>query len=172
MKKLFLFSIITLTIFLIVNNSAQAGGEKKFGNEISLTEKTKIADVFSSPEEFLGKKILVEGKVVEVCQMAGCWMNVVGENDQQIRVKVKDGEIVFTQDLIGNTALVEGELYAIELDEEDAKDYLEHMAEDAGKEFDRDSVTGPMTIYQLKGIGAVVSGDFNTKEEVKEKTEK
>lgn len=168
MKKFFLFSIITLTVFLMLNNSAQAGDEKKFGNEITLTETTKIANVFESPDDFLGKRILVEGKVIEVCQMAGCWMNVTDENGQQIRVKVKDGEIVFTQDLIGNMALVEGELYAIELDEEDAKDYLEHMAEDAGKEFDRDSVKGPMTIYQLKGIGAVVKGDFKVMEEVEE----
>jgi len=31
-----------------------------------------------------------------------------------------------------------------------------HMAEDAGKEFDSTLVTGHMTIYQIKGLGAEI----------------
>jgi hypothetical protein len=30
------------------------------------------------------------------------------------------------------------------------------MAEDAGKEFDSTAVTGPMTLYQIKGLGAEI----------------
>jgi len=43
-----------------------------------------------------------------------------------------------------------------ELDEEEAKEYFQHMAEDAGKEYDSTSITGPMTIYQIKGLGAEI----------------
>jgi hypothetical protein len=30
------------------------------------------------------------------------------------------------------------------------------MAEDAGKEFDSSAITGPVTIYQIRGTGAVI----------------
>jgi hypothetical protein len=30
------------------------------------------------------------------------------------------------------------------------------MAEDAGQEFDESTVTGPMTIYQIRGLGAEI----------------
>ncbi|MDO8550957.1 MAG: DUF4920 domain-containing protein [Ignavibacteria bacterium] len=84
-------------------------------------------------------------------------MEVANEEGQKMRVKVKDGEIIFPKEAVGKTALVEGEVYTIELDEEEAKDYFEHMAEDAGQEFDPSTVKGPVTIYQVKGIGAVIN---------------
>ncbi len=130
---------------------------KSFAQEkLTLNEKTKISEILSNPADFVGKKILVEGEVLAVCKMAGCWMEVTDEDGNKIRVKVIDGDIVFPEEAIGKSAVVEGEVYKIELDEEQARDYLEHMAEDAGEEFDESSVNGPMTLYQIKGFGAVI----------------
>ncbi|MCS7052665.1 MAG: hypothetical protein NZM09_02900, partial [Ignavibacterium sp.] len=56
----------------------------------------------------------------------------------------------------GSNALVEGTVYKIELTKEEAIKYFEHLAEESGKEFDPESVTGPMTIYQIRGIGAEI----------------
>lgn len=131
--------------------------QEKLGKEITLQEKTEISQIISNPDEYLGKKVLIEGEILSVCQMAGCWMEVSGEEGDKIRVKVKDGEIVFPKEGLGKTALVEGEVYKIELDEEEAKDYFEHMAEESDQEFDPTTVTGPMTIYQIKGFGAVIN---------------
>jgi hypothetical protein len=131
--------------------------QEKLGKEITLQEKTEISQIISNPDEYLGKKVLIEGEILSVCQMAGCWMEVSGAEGDKIRVKVKDGEIVFPKEGLGKTALVEGEVYKIELDEEEAKDYFEHMAEESDQEFDPTTVTGPMTIYQIKGFGAVIN---------------
>jgi hypothetical protein len=152
MNKIF---FIIFLIFLSANFlSAQ---ENKLGEIITLTEKTDISSILENPEEFLGKKVLVEGEIVEVCQAAGCWMDIKSQDpNEKIRIKVKDGVIVFPVESIGSKAIVEGEVYKIELDEEEAKIYFEHMAEDAGVEFDESTVTGPVTLYQIKGIGAEI----------------
>jgi len=129
---------------------------EKYGKEIELKEKTLISEILANPVDFVGKTVLVEGEVGDVCTMAGCWMKLKSDQEGEIRIKVKDGEIVFPVEATGSTALVEGTVYAIEFTHEEAVEYLKHMAEDAGQEFDESTVTGPMTIYQIRGLGAEI----------------
>jgi hypothetical protein len=144
-----------LVLFFILPINAQ---DKELGAGITLKEKTPVSQILKDPESYLGKKVLVEGKVLDVCQHAGCWMEISGNAPgEKIKVKVKDGEIVFPVEANGHTALVEGEVYAIEMDKDEAIEFYEHAAEDAGKEFDPSTVTGPVTVYQIKGLGAVIN---------------
>ncbi|MBA4252033.1 MAG: DUF4920 domain-containing protein [Chlorobiaceae bacterium] len=153
MKKFFLFSFLVAFVF----TSLLFASDKKFGKKLTLKETTKISDILENPESYLGKKVLVKGEIIDVCENAGCWMNISsGSADQFIKIKVKDGEIVFPVEAKGKTALAEGEVYKIELDHEAAIKYFQHFAEDAGKEFDPKTITGPVTIYQIKGFGAVI----------------
>jgi len=78
------------------------------------------------------------------------------EEFQKIKIKVKDGEIVFPMEAKGKTALVEGEVYEIKLTKEQAIEHGEHEAEEKGIKFDPSSIDGPVTLYQIKGIGAVI----------------
>jgi len=129
----------------------------KFGSEISLEEKTNISDILNSPEDYLDQKVLVEGEVLDVCQKMGCWMELKSDVEgEKIKVKVKDGDIIFPVEAKGQTALVEGTVYKIELTQEEAAEYLEHVSEEQNQEFDSSTVTGPMTIYQIKGLGAEI----------------
>lgn len=150
MKKLFV-------LFLIFSTFAVFAQSEKYGRDISLTEKTKISEILAQPEEFVGKTVLVEGEVLDVCAMAGCWMELKSDaENQKVKIKVKDGDIVFPIEAKGKDAIVEGTVYKIELTEEEAVDYYNHVAEEQGTEFDESSVTGPLTIYQIKGLGAVI----------------
>lgn len=154
MKKLLIAILAILFCGILI---AQTDVVNKLGAEITLAEKTDISDILNSPEDFLDKKVLVEGEVLDVCKMMGCWMelesDVVGE---KIKVKVKDGDIIFPVEAKGQTALVEGTVYKIELTHEEAAEYFEHVAEEQNQEFDSSTVTGPMTIYQIKGLGAEI----------------
>lgn len=148
----------TLFLFIFVSVTAGQTGEHTYGKEISVKEKTGISEILAEPEKFLGKRVLVEGAILDVCAAAGCWMDLSDEKgERKIKIKVQDGEIVFPVEAKGKTARVEGEVYSIELNEKEAVAFMKHMAEDAGKEFDESSVTGPMTVYQIKGIGAVIT---------------
>jgi len=35
-------------------------------------------------------------------------------------------------------------------------EYYEHVAEEQGTKFDPTTITGPVTLYQIKGAGAVI----------------
>jgi predicted RNA-binding protein len=130
----------------------------KLGAEITLTEKTKISDILADPDAYLGETVLVEGEVLDVCPKMGCWMELKSdEGEGMIKIKVKDGDIVFPVEAVGDYAVVEGTVYKIDLTQEEAVNYFEHIAEESGKKFDPSTVSGPMTIYQIKGLGAEIN---------------
>jgi len=153
MKKLLIIPIaIVFCSFLFAQSD-----DGKYGGEISLEEKTNISDILNSPEDYIDKTVLVEGEVLDVCQMMGCWMELQSDVEGgKIKIKVKDGDIIFPVEAKGKTAIVEGTVYKIELSEEEAVEYYQHIAEENDKEFDPSTVTGPVTLYQIKGLGAEI----------------
>lgn len=149
--------LLMMLLILLISVSAFAQSEK-LGKEISLTEKTNISKILAAPEDYVGKTVLIEGEVLDVCQMAGCWMELKSDaKDQKIKIKVKDGDIVFPVEAKGKNALVEGTVYKIELTKEEAIEYYEHVSAEQGTDFDASTITGPITIYQIKGLGARIN---------------
>jgi len=99
----------------------------------------------------------VKGKVVEVCEKAGCWMNMTDPNSSaKVRIKVKDGEIVFPKEAVGRMAVAEGTFTRIDLTKDQLIAQMKHEAEENDKKFDPSTITAGKTIYQIKGSGAVV----------------
>ena len=148
--------LVLFSIFFTSVISAQTS-ENTLGKEITLTEKTSISDILANPENYLEKTVLVEGEILEVCPKMGCWMDLSsGADGEKIKVKVKDGEIIFPVEAVGSNALVEGKVYKLELSQEDASEYFKHIAEESGKTFDPGSVKGPVTLYQIKGFGVKI----------------
>lgn len=97
--RLFL-CLVTVTMWL--------GGETKLGKPLELRETVSIRALVTEPDKYAGKTVQVKGKVSAVCQKMGCWMQLTGEGDHSLRVKVKDGEIVFPKEAVGRTAIAEG----------------------------------------------------------------
>ncbi|MDP3580720.1 MAG: DUF4920 domain-containing protein [Ignavibacteria bacterium] len=150
-------TMLALLMVAVSLSYIYAGSGNKYGKEITLKEKTKISAILANPQKFVGKNVLVEGTVVAVCEKRGCWMELASdEKFQKIKIKVKDGEIVFPLEESGKTALVEGTVYEIKMTKEQALEQAKHEAEEHGTEFDPASVKGPLTIYQIKGLGAVI----------------
>jgi predicted RNA-binding protein len=154
MKIKLIISVILLGCGLIFAQTE----ETNLGTEITLTEKTKISDILADPDSYLDQTVLVEGEILDVCPKMGCWMELKSDDGEaMIKVKVKDGDIVFPVDAIGDYAVVQGTVYKIELTQEEAVNYFEHLAEESGENFDPSIITGPMTIYQIKGLGAEIN---------------
>ena len=129
-----------------------------FGEPLTLSETTAISSILANPEGFLGETLLIEGMVLNVCEKRGCWMEMAGDKPfQTMKVKVDDGVIVFPMTAKGKKARAEGQLYKIEMTLEEAREFLTHQAEEKGETFDPETVDGPLTLYQLKGTGAVIS---------------
>jgi NACalpha-BTF3-like transcription factor len=145
-----LIAILTLTLCSLAADS-------KLGAPLALKSQTPIADLSGKPTDYVGKQVQVKGKVTEVCQNMGCWMMLVDPaNNAKVRIKVKDGEIVFPKEAVGKMAVAEGKFVEIKMTKEQAIERAKHEAEENKKPFDPASVTGPQTIYQIAGSGAVI----------------
>jgi hypothetical protein len=88
-----------------------------FGTEPTLTSSVKVKDFLDDPSPYLGKEVLVEGTVVDVCQKAGCWM-VMTDGGRQLRVTMKDHGFSVAKDGAGSWARVQGLVQEIPLDPE------------------------------------------------------
>jgi hypothetical protein len=130
----------------------------RLGRPLILSQAQPVREVIANPEPLVGKAIQVKGRVTEVCQMAGCWMALADLESpaKLLRVKVNDGEIVFPKEAVGKTAVAEGMLVRLTLTREQAVAMARHEAEEQGRKFNPASVKSGMTIYQIKGAGAVI----------------
>jgi hypothetical protein len=129
----------------------------KLGAPLTQKDQVPIATLTSKPADYVGKTVQVRGTVAEVCEKMGCWMMLVdAASKAKVRIKVKDGEIVFPKEAIGKTAVAEGKFVKIEMTKEQAIAQAKHEAEENNRKFDPASITGPQTIYQIAGTGAVI----------------
>lgn len=129
-----------------------------YGEPLTLTELTAVSAILDDPESFIGTPVLVQGMVVAVCEERGCWMDVASDREfEKIQIKVDDGVIVFPLSARGKQALVQGVVEQLELTYEQALEEARHKAEEHGTEFDPSTVTGPQTIYRIRGKGAVIA---------------
>lgn len=149
-------SLITLLAVMALPASALAD-ERKFGAELSDTAQVvSVDELKKNPDAYLNKLVRVEGVVTNVCEHRGCWITVGGDDFQEVRVKVKDGEIVFPVDVKGKTAVAEGVWTKHVITKEQAIKRGEHHAEETGETFDPSTITGDQTFYQIQGVGAVI----------------
>jgi hypothetical protein len=130
--------------------------ETRFGKPLTLKEPVTIDTLLASPAAYAGKTVQVKGKITAVCQMMGCWMELVSDSGKSVRIKVNDGEIEFPKDSAGLTAVAEGKLTRIDLTHEQAIARARHEAEEMGRKFDPASVKGAISFYQIEGAGAVI----------------
>ncbi len=137
--------------------AAPAFAATKYGKGVSEATPVKLSDLMAKPDDFVGKVVKVEGLITEVCPKRGCWINVAGDKEfQTIRIKVEDGVIVFPMTDKGKKVVAEGTFAKTELTKEQAVAKAKHECEEKGTKFDPASVTGPATVYQIQGTGAVV----------------
>ncbi len=74
------------------------------------------------------KKLRVEAKVEDVCQVKGCWM-MLTDGTHHVRVTFRDYGFFVPKDIIGKTIMADGVVSETVTTEADAR----HYAEDAGK---------------------------------------
>jgi hypothetical protein len=143
------------TLLLLSLSVAAVSGAEKFGKGLTLKEATPVETLLAAPDGYTGKMVQVKGKVTEVCQMMGCWMQIQ-DGQKGVRIKVKDGDIMFPKDSAGHNAVAEGVFKKIELNQQQAVAWAKHEAEERGQKFDATKIKSGMTIYQIQGTGAVL----------------
>lgn len=145
-----------LMVFFLLCASGYAA-ELELGAPLTLTKITKVSMINAHPEKYVGKRVVIEGLVISVCTKQGCWMDIASDVPfDKIQVKVVDGEIVFPMEAKGRMAKVEGVVEEMKLSQEQAIAFSRQLAEEQGQPFDPATITGPMTYYRVRGLGAVI----------------
>ena len=92
--------------------------------------------------------------------MRGCWIDIKEETSEKIiKIKVKDGNIVFPISATNYNVRVQGIVTKIIYSKEQAINWKIHLAEEKGIILDRESVQvdeSDLIEYRINGIGAEI----------------
>ena len=128
---------------------------QEFGDGLTDIEEIRIGHLLSNPEEYIDKTVKVVGLVNDVCPMRGCWVEIIEkQTSERIRVKVQDNVVIFPAEAVGQEIIAEGVLRHYEMSKDQATRWLAHLAEEKNEVFDPSTVSGPMSFYQIEGLGA------------------
>ncbi len=154
MKKTILASVILFAIACKSgsDNTALKIDGALYGDTINVDGAVSIADMKGK----IGEGDLytkVTGKVDEVCQAKGCWMNLSDDKGNSMKVTFKDYGFFVPKDIAGKTAIVEG----VATYDTTTVDMLKHYAEDEGKSKEEiASITEPQVELVFEAVGVII----------------
>jgi len=106
-RRIFSFVIIAAVLSSCGNAGKKDVSAKADG--LAAPVKVEFASLAQSPDNYIGKNIIVEGKVIHVCMETGKKLFIVGENPD-ISLYIAAGENIskFPMELMGKNVVVEG----------------------------------------------------------------
>ena len=160
-RKIFIF----LSFILFSCNQNDNQSISLYGDDFNYDSIQSISFLIDNANQFLDKQIVTEGKIVDVCPMKGCWIEIKdSDSDQIIRVKVQDDVIIFPQDSKEKKVIVNGVFTKIEFTEDQAIKWKIHLAEEKGLKLEESDVTldsSDLIEYRIKGLGAKIITELN-----------
>jgi hypothetical protein len=147
-------SILFITLILSTSVFTK---ELFFGEAVNEKAMVSISTLLENPEKYIDKEITISGTIVGVCTRRGCWADIASDAKfEKLRIKVRDGDMVFPLLAKGRQAVATGTLQAIELSLEQTKSYKATLAKRRGETIATEDITVAMSIYQLAPIGVKV----------------
>ena len=160
-KYLKILTVIFLSIPLYAQTLKSEITMQNLGIEISNTDVSSITELLNNPSGYLGNNVTINGTIVDVCQMMGCWIEVKDfTSEEVIRVKVKDGDIIFPKESKNKEVLVEGVFSKLDFTEEQAIQWKIHLAEEKGIQLSSEDITldaSDLVEYRVQGLGAQIT---------------
>ena len=147
--------IMMAALFLSSLSFAQAQEDQQVFGEDFQAKKVMKYDKFVKKLAKTGSVDgVVRGKVEAVCQMKGCWMNIVSEDTNEATVvRFKDYGFFVPKDIAGRTVILKGHGYK----EATSVEELRHLAKDAGKDQATiDAITQPEETYMFLATGVIL----------------
>lgn len=132
--------------------------DAKFGKPLTLKSPMTVSALMAKPDDYVGKTVQVKGKITEVCQSMGCWLELVGEEGKHVRFNAHQAGISFPKDSAGKTAIAEGKFTKTEMTREQALAEAKEHAKDSGKPLDESKVKAGVS-YSIEGAGAVIQSN-------------
>ena len=143
----FLLFLLLLTLSACQTSETPDGAETSeavapyqvYGESLTPDDAVSVISVAAAPSTYVGSTVKMEGEVMEVCQMKGCWLTLKAASGPDVRIRVPKtdtGEYLYTvpTGLSGRRVVVEGKLEQNALSEDEQR----HYAEDVGGDLDGD----------------------------------
>ena len=162
MKKILSFSIFMIIIFISCESQLseyemlnKKNPDGNYGSLIDISKSHSIDELINNAENYLNTEVLISGTILEVCPMRGCWISVQDKDSPaDIRVKVTDGQIVFPLSGKGRKVDVQGIFSKLIFNEEQARQWKVHLAEEKGVQLSLEDVEiEPSDLYEYRIIG-------------------
>lgn len=133
------------------NTSVESG--LYFGDSINSTGAVESSTLVTAMGTKDSLPIKLSGKILDVCQKKGCWMEVDAGGGQTMRVSFKDYGFFVPKDAAGKIAVMDGfaKIDTISIEE------LKHYAEDAGKsKAEIEKITAPEIEISYEAYGVII----------------
>jgi len=131
-------------------------GYKYFGAEITNDNAISYDDLLTKLASVDSLETKVTGTVASVCQVKGCWANIISDKDpegQKMFVKFKDYGFFLPLDCEGKKVTLRGKAYR----EITPVDELRHYAEDEGKSAEEiAAITEPIEELKFMADGVIL----------------
>ena len=158
MKKTLNFSIF-LVLLLAIFTGQEAIAQKSakpqfFGEKIKTKGAASVDEVLVQLAKADSVKTKITGTVTAVCQMKGCWMNIVSDaTGKEIFVQFKDDGFFMPKDISGREVIMDGYAYRDVTSVEE----LRHYAEDDGKSKEEiEAITEPKEELKFMANGVLL----------------
>lgn len=98
--------------------------------EITVTEVTPLNDVMASPDQYLGKTVLIEGHVTGRCGGSGCWVSLdTGDPENALIVRTADESFIFPAECVDKDIQVQGVMMVKQGTGEHKEEHMEGEAD-------------------------------------------
>jgi hypothetical protein len=143
-------------IFLLISLPsvlpASEGNQRLFGKPLSLKKPLSLEEALQHPSKYRDKKVLLEGKISDVCQMKGCWL-MLSDGQKAIRIKFAGYSFFVPKNSRGKKVRAEGRLIQETLSEEMAR----HYAAEQSAHSDLPAISGPQRVVSFEASGVAIS---------------
>ena len=131
--------------------SAKDAGVRTFGKPLSIKKALSLQEALQQPTKFENQKVLLEGKINDVCQMKGCWL-MLSDGQRAIRIKFEGYSFFVPKDSRGKKVRAEGRLIQETLSEDMARHYAAEQSTQSGLP----EIKGPQRVVTFEAVGVAI----------------
>jgi len=124
---------------------------RTFGKPLSIKKAVSLQEALQQPARYQNQKVLLEGKISDVCQMKGCWL-MLSDGERAIRIKFENYSFFVPKDSRGKKVRAEGRLIQETLSEEMAR----HYAAEQSTKSDPSEIKGPQRVVTFEAAGVAI----------------
>jgi len=149
LRKLYLL----LSMFFLLSFAflAKDASLRTFGKPLSIKKTLNLKDALQQPAQYQNQKVLLEGKISDVCQMKGCWL-MLSDGERSIRIKFEGYSFFVPKDSRGKKVRAEGRLIQETLSEDMAR----HYAAEQLTKSDPAAIKGPQRVVTFEAAGVAI----------------